>query len=42
MRIEESAAKKQGGVDSGRDVVVDVNKYPIDKDNGYNDDGNRD
>ena len=42
MRIEESAAKKQGGINSGRDVVVDVNKYLIDEDDGDNGDGNRD
>ena len=39
MRIEESAAKKQVMVYLGRDVVVGVNKYRIDKDDG--DDGNR-
>jgi methylmalonyl-CoA mutase N-terminal domain/subunit len=29
MRIEESAARKQARVDSGRDVVVGVNKYVL-------------
>ena len=33
MRIEESAAKKQRRIDSGRDVVVGVNKYWINKEN---------
>lgn len=30
LMIEESAAKKQGRVDSGKDVVVGVNKYRLD------------
>ena len=38
MRIEEYAAKNQGRIDLGRDVVVGVNKYRIDKDD--RDDGN--
>ena len=38
MRIEEYAVKKQGRIDSGRDVFVSVNKYRIDKDD--RDDGN--
>ena len=42
MRINESAAKKQGRIDLGKDVVVGVNKYWINKDEGNNDDGNRD
>jgi methylmalonyl-CoA mutase len=29
LRIEESAAKKQARIDSGRDVIVGVNKYPV-------------
>ena len=33
MRIEESAAKKQGKINLGRDVVVGYNKYRVDKDN---------
>ena len=44
MRIEESAAKKQGRINSRRDVVVGVNKYQIDKDSmdnsNVNGDGN--
>ena len=36
MSIKESAAKKQGRINSGRDVVVGVNKYRIYEDNGYN------
>ena len=40
MRIEESAAKKQGRIDSGRDVVVGANKSRIDKDTRYNGDRN--
>ena len=39
MRINEYAAKKQGRIDSGRDVVVGVNKYRIYKEDG--DDGER-
>ncbi len=31
LRIEESAAKKQAAIDSGRDVIVGVNKYKLDK-----------
>lgn len=30
LRIEESATKKQGRIDSGEDVVVGVNKYCLD------------
>lgn len=30
MRIEESAAKKQAGIDQGKDVIVGVNKYQLD------------
>ncbi len=29
MRIEEAAAKKQAKIDSGQDVIVGVNKYPL-------------
>ena len=29
LRIEESAAKKQASIDSGRDVIVGVNKYQM-------------
>jgi len=32
MRIEEAAARKQARIDSGRDVVVGVNKYQTDPD----------
>ena len=32
LRIEESATKKQGRIDSGEDVVVGVNKYCLDED----------
>jgi len=31
MRIEESAAGKQARIDSGKDVIVGVNKYPTDE-----------
>lgn len=31
LRIEESAAKKQAAIDSGRDVIVGVNKYQLTK-----------
>lgn len=34
LRIEESATKKQGRIDSGEDVVVGVNKYVLHKDEG--------
>ena len=40
--IEESAAKKQGSIDSGRDVVVGVNKYRIGEDDGDDGNGNGD
>ena len=42
MRIEESAAKKQERIDSGRDIVVGVKKYWINEDDGNNGDGNGD
>jgi len=29
MRIEEAAARKQAGIDSGRDIIVGVNRYRI-------------
>ena len=32
LRIEESAARRQAGIDQGRDVIVGVNKYQIDED----------
>ena len=32
MRIKEYVAKNQGRIDSGRDVVVGVNKYRINED----------
>ena len=31
MRIEEAAAKKQAKIDSGKDVIVGVNKYQLEK-----------
>ncbi len=31
MRIEEAAAKKQARIDSGRDIIVGVNRYQIDE-----------
>ena len=45
MKIEESAAKEQGGIDLGRDVVVGDNKYHInedDREDGDDGDGNGD
>ena len=42
MRIDESTAKKQGRIYSGRDIVVGVNKYRINKDDGDAGYGNRD
>jgi methylmalonyl-CoA mutase len=32
MRIEESAARKQARIDQGKDIIVGVNKYPIEED----------
>lgn len=32
MRIEEAAARKQARIDSGKDVIVGVNKYQVDDD----------
>jgi methylmalonyl-CoA mutase len=32
FRIEEAAAKKQARIDSGRDVIVGVNRYQVEKD----------
>lgn len=29
MRIEEAAAKKQAGIDSGKDIIVGVNQYQV-------------
>jgi len=34
LRIEEAAAKKQARIDRGEDVIVGVNKYRTDKDEG--------
>lgn len=31
LRIEEAAAKKQARIDSGKDIIVGVNKYRLDK-----------
>lgn len=31
LRIEESAAKKQARIDAGKEVIVGVNKYRLDK-----------
>jgi len=31
MRIEEAAARKQARIDSGRDIIVGINKYRLDK-----------
>ena len=42
MRNKESLAKNQGRINLGRAIVVGVNKYRINKDNGENGDGNRD
>ncbi|TGK01886.1 methylmalonyl-CoA mutase [Leptospira langatensis] len=33
MRIEEAAARKQARIDSGRDVIVGINRYRPDKEN---------
>ena len=32
MRIEEAAARKQAGIDSGQEIIVGVNRYEIDDD----------
>ena len=32
MRIEEAAAKKQAGIDSGQEIIVGVNRYEIEDD----------
>jgi methylmalonyl-CoA mutase len=32
MRIEEAAARRQARIDQGKDVIVGVNKYPIEED----------
>jgi methylmalonyl-CoA mutase len=34
MRIEEAAARRQARIDSGKDVIVGVNAYRVDGDNG--------
>lgn len=31
LRIEEAAARKQGRIDTGKDVIIGVNKYRLDK-----------
>ncbi len=31
MRIEEAAAKKQARIDSGQDIIIGVNKYPLEE-----------
>ncbi|MFC1733354.1 methylmalonyl-CoA mutase [candidate division KSB1 bacterium] len=31
MRIEEASARKQGRIDSGKDIIVGVNEYKLDK-----------
>jgi methylmalonyl-CoA mutase len=31
MRIEEAAARKQAKIDAGKDIIVGVNRYPLDK-----------
>ncbi len=31
MRIEEAAARKQAGIDTGKEVIVGVNRYKLDK-----------
>ena len=31
MKIEEAAARKQARIDSGKDIIVGVNKYRLDK-----------
>jgi methylmalonyl-CoA mutase len=31
MRIEEASARKQARIDSGRDIIVGVNRYRLDK-----------
>ncbi|MCJ7466211.1 MAG: methylmalonyl-CoA mutase [Maribacter sp.] len=31
MRIEEAAAKKQARIDSGQDIILGVNKYPLEE-----------
>jgi methylmalonyl-CoA mutase len=37
MRIEESAARKQARIDRGLDIIVGVNKYQIDEEEGLDD-----
>ena len=32
MRVEEAAARKQGRIDSGKDVIIGVNRYQVDDD----------
>ncbi|OOG76780.1 methylmalonyl-CoA mutase [Algoriphagus sp. A40] len=35
LRIEEAAAKKQARIDSGRDVIVGVNRYQVEEENQF-------
>lgn len=35
LKIEESAAKKQAAIDSGKDVIVGVNKYKLQKEDPF-------
>ena len=35
MRIEQAAAAKQARIDSGRDVIVGVNKYTVTGNSGF-------
>ena len=35
MRIEEAAARKQARIDSGKDIIVGVNKYRIEEDTDF-------
>ncbi len=34
LRIEEAAAKKQARIDSGKDIIVGVNRYKVDEESG--------
>ncbi len=36
MRIEEAAARKQARIDSGKDVIVGVNKYQLENAKTHN------
>jgi methylmalonyl-CoA mutase len=35
LRIEEAAAKKQARIDSGRDIIVGVNRYQVEEENQF-------